>query len=61
LKTRSRPDIEKPGNEKLNSRFKPEKNRSKPGKGNLLVYFNKSIILGGHLKNISALLISLGL
>ena len=32
---------EKPGNEKLNSRFKPEKNRLKPGKGHFLVYFNK--------------------
>ena len=32
LKTRSRPENEKPGNEKLNSRFKPEKKSFKTWK-----------------------------
>jgi hypothetical protein len=44
LKTRSRPENEKPGHEELNSRFEPEKNCLKPGKGHFLVYFNNSII-----------------
>jgi hypothetical protein len=44
LKTRCRPEIEKPGNEKLNYRFRPEKKCLKPGKGHFLVYFNKSNI-----------------
>ena len=44
LKTRCRPENEKPGNEKLNSRFRPKKNCLKPGKGHFLVYFNKSSV-----------------
>jgi hypothetical protein len=45
LKTRCRPpENEKPGNEKLNSRFKPGKNHLKPGKDRFLVYFKKSIM-----------------
>jgi hypothetical protein len=43
LKTRCRPENLKPGNEKLNSRFRPEIFFLKPGKGHFLVYFNKSI------------------
>jgi hypothetical protein len=42
LKTSCRPENEKPGNEKLNSRLRSEKNCLKPGKGHFLVYFNKS-------------------
>jgi hypothetical protein len=42
LKTRCRPENEKPGNEKLKSRFRPETKLLKPGKGHFLVYFNKS-------------------
>jgi hypothetical protein len=43
LKTRCRPGIEKPGNEKPNSRFKPGKKSFKTGKDRFLVYFKKSI------------------
>jgi hypothetical protein len=45
LKIRSRPENEKPGNEKLNSRFKPGKKILKPGNGHFLGPFLLQLLL----------------
>jgi hypothetical protein len=53
LKTRSRPENEKPGNEKLNSRFKPGKNLFKPGNG----HFQSTLIGPVYLGSLKQLLV----